>query len=414
MRIAIVGSGISGLGAAYLLSAQHDVSVFEANDYIGGHTHTHDIEVAGKSYAVDTGFIVFNPAHYPNLIKLFAELAVASQPTIMSFGINNARSGVEYNATNLNSLFCQRQNLFKPSFLRMAYDITRFYREAKTLLNVADPGPSLGEYLIENRYSRWFRDDHIVPMASELWSSPSTKILEFPAKYLVQFMDNHRMMDLGERAAWSVVCGGSQTYVRALLAKLPANVHLNAPVSEVRRGAQGASLKVGGETLRFDQVIFACHSDQALKALGDPSDAERELLSALKFQENETILHTDTSLMPRTRKAWAAWNAHLVDPNAEHCTVTYWMNLLQGIQAPVEFLVSLNCAERIDPSKILRRMRYHHPVYTQATVAAQRRRNEINGVNSTWYCGAYWGFGFHEDGLRSAVEVARGLGVVWQ
>ena len=413
MRIAVVGSGIAGLASAWLLSRRHDVVLFEANDYLGGHTHTHDIALGERRFAVDTGFIVHNPQHYPLLSGLFDELGVATQPTTMSFSVRNEASGLEYNATDLDALFCQRRNLLSPRFWRMLRDLARFYREAPALLDDPGPGPTLGDYLDAGGYGALFRDDHLVPMASALWSSPSSTILGFPAKYLVQFMANHQMLQVAGRPQWRVVTGGSQRYVDALRARWRVRTRLSTPVRMLLRDALGVTVMtdVGGE--RFDHAVLACHSDQALRLLADPSDAEREILGAMTYQPNDTVLHTDAHVLPRHRKAWAAWNAWVPRTPGDACTVSYCMNLLQNLDAPVPFVVTLNRTDAIDPSKILRRMQYHHPVYSHASVAAQARKGEIQGLRRVWFAGAYWGWGFHEDGMRSAVDVARCLGVDW-
>jgi len=417
MRIAVVGAGIAGMGAAYLLSRRHEVVLFEADRRIGGHTHTHAIELGGRPYQVDSGFIVFNPDHYPLLTRLFRELDVATQETTMSFAVKNEISGLEYNATNLNRLFCQRSNLLRPRFWGMVRDILRFYREAPALLQSNDPGPALGDYLHAGGYGQMFIDDHLVPMASALWSSPSETILQFPARYLVQFMANHQMLDAGTRKPWRVVTGGSSRYVDKLLPRLRAEVRAGTPVRSVTRaGDGGVLLRFDGGEQRFDQVVLACHSDQALALLSDPSPAEVEVLGAIPYQRNDTVLHTDASLLPRRRAAWAAWNAlRLRQPAGSEpaCTVSYSMNLLQRIDSPQPFVVTLNASSRIDPSRVLARMDYAHPIYTHATVAAQQRWDEINGVRNTWYAGAWWGWGFHEDGLRSGVRVATALGAGW-
>lgn len=413
MRIAIIGSGISGLGAAWLLARQHDVVVFEASDYAGGHTHTHDIQLGGRDYRIDTGFIVCNPEHYPQFMRFLADLDVATQETTMSFALSNERSGLEYNATRLNTLFCQRRNLVSPRFWRMVRDIVRFYREAPALLATPGPGPSLGDYLVQQGYSDIFRDDHLVPMASALWSSPARRILDFPARYLVQFMANHCMLQTSGRPSWRVVRGGSRTYVEAWTRRCGAELRLSTPVREIRRASAGASVSSSRGVEQFDQIVLACHADQALGLLADANEHERDILGALRFQDNDTVLHTDIRLLPRRRKAWAAWNALVLADGEDACTVTYDMNQLQRIDAPETFCVTLNCTDRIDPARILKRMRYRHPVYDEASVHARTRRAEINGRNRTWYAGAYWGWGFHEDGMRSAVEVAAGLGVGW-
>ncbi len=413
MRIAIVGSGIAGMASAWLLSRRHEVTLFEANDYIGGHTHTHHVELHGRRYAVDSGFIVHNPVHYPLLTRLFDELGVASQPTTMSFSVRNEASGLEYNAATLDTLFCQRRNLLSPRFHGMVRDLFRFYREAPSLLDAPEPGPTLGDWLAEHRYGAAFRDEHLLPMASALWSSPSAQILTFPARYLVQFMANHQMLQVSGRPEWRVVRGGSSSYVRALRARWNVRERLGCPVHAVHRQADGVDVHTATDSQRFDQLVLACHSDQALTLLADAGEREREILGAMPYQANDTVLHTDASLLPRRRKAWAAWNAFIPRDPDDACTVSYCMNLLQGIDAPEPFVVTLNRTAAIDPDKVLARMRYHHPLYSHASVAAQARKAEIQGQRRSWFAGAYWGWGFHEDGMRSAVEVAAALGASW-
>ena len=414
MRIAVIGSGIAGMASAWLLSRQHEVTLYESNAYIGGHTHTHDVTLDGRNYALDTGFIVFNRTHYPLLSRLFDELGVATQPTTMSFAVHDERSGLEYGAASLRTLFCQRRNLVSPRFHGMVRDIFRFYREAPALLAQDGEGPTLGDYLDAQGYGAMFRDDHLVPMASALWSSPSRQILAFPAKYLVAFMANHQMLQVEGRPQWRVVSGGSRRYVDALRSRWQVRERLACPVLAVHRPAVGGvevQSLAGSE--RFDQAVLACHSDQALALLAQPSAAEKEVLGAITYQSNDTVLHTDTRLLPRRRTAWSAWNALVPRDRDDACTVTYCMNLLQSIQAPETFCVSLNCTGRIDPAKVLRRLSYAHPEYTHASVAAQRRKADIQGIDRVWYAGAYWGWGFHEDGMRSAVAVAEALGVRW-
>jgi predicted NAD/FAD-binding protein len=414
VRIAVVGAGIAGMASAWLLSRGHEVVLFEAGDRLGGHTHTHDIELGGRRFAVDTGFIVCNPSNYPLFTGMLAELGVATQPTTMTFALRNERSGLEYNAGTNGGLFLQKRRVLSPRHWRMILDILRFYRSAPALLANPDHGPSLGEYLERHGYSAGFRDDHIVPMASALWSSPSAQVLQFPAKYLVAFMANHHMLQVDGRPQWRVVKGGSSAYVGALERDWTAQVRLSSAVRGIRRHATGVDVATDAGTEVFDHVVLACHSDQSLALLADPSDAERDVLGAMPYQRNETVLHTDPSQLPRDRRAWAAWNAIIPREEGAECTVSYCMNLLQSLDAPQPFVVTLNRTHAIDPARILRRMVYHHPVYTHASVAAQKRRAEINGVDRTWYCGAYWGWGFHEDGMRSAVEVAAALGERWQ
>ena len=413
MKIAVVGSGIAGLGSAWLLSQRHEVTLFEAEPRLGGHTHTHAFSIDGRDYAIDSGFIVFNRAHYPLLTRMFDQLGVASQPTTMSFSVHNAATGLEYNATSLDGLFCQRRNLVSPRFWGMVADLKRFYRQAPALLDETGDGPTLGEYLDRHRYGAAFRDEHLVPMASALWSSPPTQVLSFPARYLVRFMAQHQMLQVSGRPQWRVVQGGSQRYVDALQARWNVDVRAGTPVRAIVRDAEGVDVHVEGGRTRFDQVVLACHGDQALGLLADADGTERAVLGAIRYQGNDTVLHTDTTLLPRERKAWAAWNAHLPGVPDAPCTVSYCMNLLQGIDAPHTFVVTLNRSEAIDPGKVLARMPYHHPVHTHASVVAQGRRAEIQGRHRTWFAGAYWGWGFHEDGLRSAVEVAEALGAPW-
>jgi uncharacterized protein len=376
---------------------------------LGGHTHTHVLEVAGQQLAVDSGFIVFNERHYPLLTRLLSELGVASQPTTMSFSVRNAASGLEYSAASLDALFCQRRNLLSPRFWGMLRDLLRFYRESPALLDTAGAGPTLGAYLLAHGYGAAFRDEHLMPMAAALWSAPAQRILDFPAKYLVRFMANHQMLQIRGRAPWRVVRGGSASYVVAMRARWRVTERLNCPALAVRRDEGGVLVESRAGSERFNHVLFACHSDECLDILEDASGPERQILGAIPYQTNAVVLHTDASLLPQDRKAWAAWNAYLPARPEEHCTVSYCMNLLQGFKTPEPLIVTLNRSDAIDPTRILRRMQYRHPVYTQASVAAQSRRHEIQGVQRTWFAGAYWGWGFHEDGLRSAVEVCDAL-----
>ncbi|KRG70589.1 NAD(P)/FAD-dependent oxidoreductase [Pseudoxanthomonas dokdonensis] len=408
MRIAVIGSGIAGLSCAWWLDSEHEVTLFEANDYLGGHTHTHALQVDGQALAVDTGFIVFNQSHYPLLTALFDELGVASQPTTMGFSVHSQRSGVEYNASTLDGLFCQRRNLLSPRFWGMLADLRRFYRDAPSLLRDAD-SPTLGQYLQEQQFGDAFVEEHLLPMASALWSSPTAQVREFPARYLVQFMANHQMLQMSGRTPWRVVSGGSARYVDALRARWRVRERLECPVYGIERLAWGARVRSAAGIEGFDKVILACHSDQALRLLEDADASERAVLGAIRYQPNEVVLHTDASLLPRNRKAWAAWNAHVPrDPRAP-CTVSYCMNLLQGLPVSTPLVVTLNRSEAINPDKILRRLQYAHPVHDHAAVRAQRRWREIQGRRHTWFAGAYWGWGFHEDGIRSARNVVDAL-----
>lgn len=413
MKIAVIGSGISGLGSAWLLDRAHDVVLFEQASRLGGHTHTHTVRQGGRDYAIDSGFIVWNPVNYRLFGRFLEELGVASQPTEMSFSVQNERSGLVYAATDLDTLFHQRRNLVSPTFGRMLVDLGRFYRNAPKLLSMAGPGPTLREFLARGGYSQSFAEDHLVPMASALWSSPSEAILDFPAKYLVRFMDQHRMLQASGRPEWRVVTGGSSRYIDALVARWSVDVRTDAPVERVAREPGGVVVSAAGRDERFDHVVIACHSDQALAMLASPSEAESSVLGAIGYQPNEVVLHTDRRLLPPERRVWSAWNAYVPRAPDAPCTVSYCMNLLQGVDSEEPFVVTLNDASRIDPSKVIARMRYAHPIYTHASIAAQARIDEIDGVDRVSFAGAYWGFGFHEDGLRSAVRVARSLGVRW-
>jgi predicted NAD/FAD-binding protein len=396
VRIAIVGAGIAGnVAARHLQREGHDIALFEAGAHVGGHSHTHEID----GLAVDTGFIVFNERTYPNFVALLNELGVASQPSSMSFSVRNESSGLEYNGTRLATLFAQRRNLVRPSFYRMLAGIVRFNREAPWLLQAPD-SPTLGEYLEKNRYSREFVGDYLVPMGAAIWSTHPARMLGFPARFFVRFLANHGMLSINERPQWRVIRGGSARYVQKLVAPFRHRIRLNTPVRSVRR-IPGAVL-VDGE--RFDYAFIACHSDQALSMLADPSPAEREVLGAIRYQENEAVLHTDTALLPRRRRAWAAWNYHVLPASRGPVALTYNMNILQSLAARETYCVTLNRTHDVDPRRILKRITYHHPLFTPQAVAAQKRRAELNGARRTYYCGAYWRYGFHEDGVVSALE----------
>lgn len=413
MRIAVVGSGIAGLSAAWLLSREHEVVLFERDDRLGGHTHTHKIVLENREFAVDTGFIVYNNEHYPLLRRLFDELGVASQPTNMSFSVQDARSGLEYNPGSFGNLMAHPRNLLDPKFLKMLSEIKRFYKEAGHLLETEGAGPTLGDYLREQKYSPMFIEDHLVPMVSALWSAPSSQIMNFPGKYLVRFMRNHNMLQVNGRPQWRTVTGGSSRYIDMMRRTWKVEERLETPVLRILRTDDDVRLVTDDGEERFDQVVLACHSDQALAMLGDASEMETSILGAIPYQNNDAVLHTDARLLPRNRKAWAAWNSYVPAHESSACTVSYYMNMLQSLDAPEPLIVSLNRTDDIDPSKIIAMMKYQHPVYTSTSIAAQNRRVAINGQRRTWFCGAYWRYGFHEDGLRSAVSVAKALDVEW-
>lgn len=409
MKIAIIGAGIAGNTAAYHLQRDHEITVFEAESHVGGHTHTHVVGHEGSTYQVDTGFIVFNDKTYPNFIQLLRELHVPWQHSHMSFSVRCETSGLEYNGTSLNALFAQRRNLLNPRFHRMIVDIMRFNRESLELL---DEGPEigLGRYLREKKYSQPFIDYYIIPMGAAIWSANPASMMEFPARFFVRFFHHHGMLSINDRPQWLVIQGGSRCYVEALTREFHDRIWLNTPVAEVRRHADHVEVRTAnGRTEKFDWVFFACHSDQALRMLQDPTVAETDILGNIHYQNNSVILHYDRNLLPRRKLAWAAWNYHVTPEKNRPVAVTYNMNILQGLQSRQPLLVTLNHEHHIDPDKIIKRLSYTHPVYTPAVTAAQARHAEISGVNRTSFCGAYWRFGFHEDGVMSALAAVRQL-----
>ena len=411
MKIAVIGTGIAGNVAAWHLSRTHEITVYEAGGHVGGHTHTHVVEQAGRTYNVDTGFIVFNDWTYPNFIRLLDELGVATQPSTMSFSVRDATSGLEYNGTSLNSLFAQRRNLLRPAFWRMIRDILRFNRQAPALLTQPGEELSLGEYLAANDYSREFVDHYIVPMGAAIWSTDPGSMQRFPARFFVRFFHNHGMLSVDARPQWRVIRGGSARYVEKLTAPFRDRIRRHTPVEWIRRLPGQVRVKARGLDIeRYDAVFLACHSDEALRLLADASPQESAVLGAIPYQRNVAVLHTDTRLLPRRRRAWAAWNYHLQPGHRGPVALTYNMNLLQSLDAPVPFLVTLNHGGAIDPAKIIARVDYDHPLFTPEGVAAQARQREINGPLNTYFCGAYWRNGFHEDGVVSALDALRHFG----
>ncbi len=408
MKIAIVGSGIAGNLAAYHLQREHEITVFEADARVGGHSNTVDVDIAGRSYAVDTGFIVYNDWTYPQFIDLLEELAVPTQASEMSFSVRCEMTGLEYNGTTLNSLFAQRRNLLRPRFYRMLFDILRFNRTAPEVLKNNDDDLTLDEFLQQGNYSREFIQHYILPMGAAIWSASPEGMGGVPVGFFVRFFHNHGLLSVDDRPTWRVIRGGSRQYVDRLVARFLDRIWLNTAVEWIRRQPDHIELKAQGmEVQKFDKVFLACHSDQALALLQDATDSEREVLGAIAYQRNEAVLHTDSRLMPRNKRAWAAWNYHLLRDGAANdgrVALSYNMNILQNLQAPVDFLVTLNHGSAIDPSKIIAQFEYEHPVFDRAAVAAQQRHREVNGHLGTYFCGAYWRNGFHEDGVVSALN----------
>ena len=406
MKVAVVGTGIAGLTTAAGLAERHELTVFEAADWIGGHTNTVDVEEDGGIVAVDTGFIVFNDWTYPNFIALLRKLGVAWQASNMSFSLQCEKTGLEYNGTSLNSLFAQRRNILRPSFLHMIWEILRFNREAPRFLATQDEATTLGAWLESRGFGGAFVEHYVVPMGRAIWSADEEAMLGFPARFFIDFFHRHGFLSVDNRPQWQTVTGGSREYVRKLISPFASRIRVATPVASVRRLPQGVALRtIAGETLQFDAVVFACHSDQALAMLEDPSEAEREILGAFPYAPNEAVLHTDESLLPRRPLARAAWNYHLRRDPGRGVALTYDMNVLQSLATRRRYLVSLNMTDAIDERCVLRTFSYSHPVYTPGAVAAQKRHAEISGPRRSFYCGAYWRYGFHEDGVVSGLRV---------
>lgn len=412
MRIAIIGTGISGMVCAALLHRQHDITVFEANDYIGGHTHTVDVQFQGQQYAIDTGFIVCNDWTYPCFLGLMQELGVPLQPTEMGFSVHCDLTGIEYNGSSLNGLFTQRRNLFSPRYYRFLADILKFNREAPADLDQTDDTTTVGEYLDQHGYSQEFRSWYLIPMGAAIWSCPLGTFEQFPIRFIIEFYKNHGLLQVRNRPQWRVVQGGSREYVKKLTAPYADRIRLSCPVRKVTRNENGVELIYAGGVEQFDEVVFACHSDQALRMLGDADAVEQELLREFPYSKNVAVLHTDESVLPSQRRAWASWNYHIRADRPEQATLTYHMNILQGFTSPQSFLVTLNEEDTIDPAKVLGKYHYDHPIFTTRRAAAQKRHGELIRHRRTSYCGAYWRNGFHEDGVVSALAVCERFGIV--
>ena len=413
-NIAIIGSGISGMTAAYLLSKENKVTVFEKNDYIGGHTATVDVEVEGKEYAVDTGFIVFNDRTYPKFEKLLSEIGVSRQPTQMSFSVQNTQTKFEYNGHTLASLFAQKRNVVRPKFWRLLYDIVRFNKVCKTLFAHKQYGDlsTLGELLNHHGFNDFFKTHYILPMGAAIWSTSIKEMEDFEIEFFVKFFFNHGLLDITNRPQWYVIPGGSRSYIKPLVDTFKDNIHLSADIKTVRRNEDGVVIIMAdGTEHAFDKVVFACHSDQALALLENPSIDECKVLGSIPYTENSVILHTDQAMLPKRHAAWASWNYYLDGAIDNAAVVTYQMNILQGIESKTPFCVTLNYEKGIDESKVLRKFKYHHPVFNQISIEAQKQKPLIDGKQHSYFCGAYWFNGFHEDGVKSAVDVAKQFGI---
>jgi uncharacterized protein len=409
-RVAVVGAGVAGLVAAYELNkAGHDIHLFEAAGHAGGHANTVAVETEAGTHDVDTGFVVLNDRNYPNLKRLFAELEVATQPSDMSFSVSDADGRFEWASRPLGVFACPA-HVVDPRFHRMLSDLVRFNREARGLIALNGEGPSLRAFLADGGYSEYFVERLIVPQVASIWSADPAELWSFPVSFVAAFLENHGVLQLLGRPRWRSVTGGSRRYVEAILAALPGRVHLRAPVRRIERGADGVELRFEDTVARFDEVVLALHSDQALALLAEPTAAERDVLGAIPYQANDVVLHTDERLLPRRRAARASWNYHLPEAPTGRTEITYDMNRLQALRADRRFLVTLNRTAAIDPDRIIDRFAYAHPVYSRAGVAAQGRWGEISGCHRTHYCGAYWRWGFHEDGVWSALRAVPALG----
>ena len=408
-RIAVIGAGISGLVSAYLLDKRYEVSLFEANDYLGGHTHTHEIIYQDTAYQIDTGFIVFNKKTYPHFCKLLDILSVPMQKSEMSFSFQSDAMGLEYNGHSFNSLFSDRRNFLRPKFYKMVKDIARFNREAKTYLTQPQATLSVAEYLRSNQYHDWFQRAYFIPMTAAIWSAQPRDMYETSARFILNFFENHGLLDITKRPQWYTIAGGSKNYIAPLVKNFQDNIRLKTKIDAIHRRHGKVVLAAQGEELEFDAVVIAAHSDQALRMLAHPSQAEVEILSAIRYQKNNVALHHDARLLPSKRLARASWN--YTDRGADATTLTYYMNKLQNFDAPIDFCVSLNQTDYIQPEKIFKSFEYSHPSFSQAALKAQSRQHEINGKNGIYYCGAYWKYGFHEDGVASALTACQLLGV---
>lgn len=413
MNIAIIGSGIAGMTAARMLSRRNHVTVFESAGYVGGHTNTIQVEEGGRTVPVDTGFIVFNELNYPNLCRLFGELGVESRDSDMSFSVHCEKSGLEYNGTSLDQLFAQRRNLLRPKFWGMLAEILRFNREAPAnLADGLDDTVSVEAYVERYGYGSTFVEHYLAPLGASLWSCDARRFRRFPMRFVIEFLHNHGMLQVNDRPVWKTVVGGSHRYVDPLISPFRDRIRLNTPVTAVRRCPAGVEVVIeGGRHERFDEVVLACHADQSLRLVTDMDREEQELLGHFPYQVNEAVLHTDTALLPDRRRAWASWNYRIPEHASDGVTVTYNMNMLQGLDSRKIYCVSLNQAGSVDPSTIIRRIRYEHPLFTPGRDEAQANHGALIRRRGISYCGAYWGFGFHEDGVRSALAVCEAFDV---
>ena len=412
MKIAIIGSGISGLTASYLLNKKHNITLFEKNDYLGGHTHTHDITIGEKNFSVDSGFIVYNEKTYPNFIKLLDILNVERQKTTMGFSIKSEVKNLEYAGNSVRSIFAQKRNYFRPSFLRMLIDIIRFNKKAKADIFMSSQ-VTLGQYLDQNSFSQSFINHYIIPMGAAIWSTTAKLMMDMPALFFIRFFNNHGLLQIKDRPGWWVIKNGSKEYVEKLIETFQECIRMKSEIKTIKRSTGKIIITHTGshEEETFDAVVIATHSNQALELLADATKKEQTILGAIPYQTNSALLHTDTSILPKRKLAWSSWNYYLDQDEHKPVMLTYNMNILQRLDSDETFCVTLNSNDLIDQSKIIKELNYEHPLFTSESIKAQARKNEISGVNNTYYCGAYWRNGFHEDGVVSALDVCKNFGI---
>jgi len=411
MKIAIIGSGISGNTLAYYLNPHHQITLFESNDRIGGHSHTHHIDIFNQKVSVDTGFIVFNKKTYPNFLKLLHELKVPYENSAMSFSVKDSQKDFEYNGTSLNALFAQRKNFMNPRFYKMISEILRFNKSSIILLSSHEE-ISLGDYLKREGYSDFFKKYYILPMGSAIWSSNIKTMMEFPAKFFIQFFNNHGMLNINDRPQWLTISGGSINYVNRMIEPFRKKIKLNQKLKYVERKKDHIAIHHKDRIEKFDWVFFACHSDEALKLIKSPGLHEKNILNAIPYTDNEVVLHYDDHFMPKRKRAWAAWNYHINDNANLPASLTYNMNILQNLKTEASLLVTLNPIQKINKKKIIKTLSYAHPQYSLRSIEAQSKYHLISGVNRTSFAGAYWGNGFHEDGVKSALEAIQQFNAV--
>jgi predicted NAD/FAD-binding protein len=404
MKIAVIGSGISGLSAAYFLSKHHNVDLYEQNDHFGGHSYTYDIKEEGKIVPVDLGFIVFNELTYPNLINFFNELNIPFEKSNMSFSVSIKNTNVEYGGSGFNSIFANKLNLFNFNFLKMISEIISFYNYAPSILNSSIKNETLGDYLERSNQSKYFVNYHIIPMVAAIWSMPFSKAKEMPLKLFLNFFINHGLFRLKNRPQWYTVTNRSRAYVKKVLEKISGEIFKNYKINNISRSNENVRISIGKEYLDYDQVVLACHADQSLNILDEPTEKEKEILNKFTYVPNKAFLHTDENLMPLRKKAWSSWNS--ITKKNKTC-VTYWLNKLQNLKTDKNYFLTLNPVEEIKENKVIKQEKFTHPYFNNENVNLQKDLHLLQGKKRTWFCGSYFGYGFHEDGLKSSMDLIK-------